>query len=64
MRIKMRIDEILQEIYVFAHSKDEGTYLQLKKEDVIKLSYYIDSLEDKEKILYMFLGGRNEKESI
>lgn len=59
----MNINDILQEIFSFAHSTQDGTYLQLKKEDVIKLHYYIDSLEDKERILYMVLGGNNEKES-
>lgn len=61
----MNINEILQELYNFAHRQEEGIVLSLRKEEVIKLFYYIDSLEDKERILYMLLGGKeNEKESI
>ena len=61
----MNINGILQELYSFAHREEEGIMMSLKKEDAIKLSYYIDSLEDKERILYMVLGGKeNEKEII
>lgn len=60
----MSIENILQNLFTIAHSEDEGVYMQIKKDDIIKLYYYIDSLEDKEKILYMVLGGKNEKESI
>ena len=61
----MNINQLIQEIYTIAHSKHSDITLQIQKEDAIKLSYYIDSLEDKERILYMILGGiKNEKEII
>lgn len=55
----MIITEILQELFNFAYSKAENTYIQIPKENAIKLYDYIDNLEDKERILYMLLGGKD-----
>ncbi len=59
----MSIQEILQKLFVFANSETEGTYIQITKENAIKLYDYIDNLEDKEMILYMLLGGKKNDKS-
>lgn len=61
----MSIIEILQNLHSFVTctANNENTCIQIKLVDAIKLYDYINSLEDKEEILYSVLGGFNNARS-
>lgn len=60
----MKLQDILSNMTMFVENNSSDSYMQFQYEDVLRLVDYIDNLEDKNQILYMVLGGKNEEKSI
>lgn len=60
----MKLQDILSYMTMFVENNSSDSYMQFQYEDVLRLVDYIDNLEDKNQILYMVLGGKNEEKSI
>lgn len=59
-----RIDEILTKLREFAERNVEGTRIEIKMQDVIRIVDYIDKLEDAEMYLKMILSNNSTQVNI